>query len=179
MQLPDRLDETFTYDPESGKLIWKARPRHMFRNKQAWLAANTRFAGKEACSKHVDGYLTVRFEYRAIMVHRIAWCMTHGNFPKDGFEIDHINGDRSDNRIVNLRLVDRTGNSQNHALRSNNTSGRVGVHWHNKAAKWCAIICVNKKRIHLGLHVSFNDAVRARKQAEIQYGFHPNHGRHQ
>lgn len=179
MQLLTRLNEAFTYNPDTGELVWKTRPRHMFKNNQAWLSANTRFAGKLASSKHNDGYLTVRFEYKSFLVHRIAWCMTHGDFPKDGFEIDHINGDRSDNRLVNLRLVDRTGNSQNHALHCNNTSGQVGVYWGKRGSKWRAVITVNKKPIHLGCFDCFDDAVNARKQAEIGYGFHPNHGRYQ
>lgn len=177
MTMRDRLWDTFNYDPESGVLVWKNRPRRMFKNTQAWLSANTRLAGKQVKSLHNSGYLTVRFEYKALLVHRVIWCMVHGDFPQDGFELDHINGDRTDNRFINLRLVDRTANCQNMGLRSDNASGHVGVYWHRRASKWCAIIKADKKRYHLGLYSELEFAVAARKKAEVKHGFHPNHGR--
>jgi hypothetical protein len=99
--------------------------------------------------------------------------MVYGDEPQD---IDHINGNRRDNRIANLRAVDRRENMRNARLRSNNTSGIVGVTFSRDRKKWVAQINDGKVR-SLGRFDKFEDAVEARKAAERRAGFHPNHGR--
>lgn len=91
-------------------------------------------------------------------------------------EVDHINHVRDDNRWCNLRIVDRKFNSMNLSQHKSNTSGVSGVAWHKQRNKWRAFIMVDYKQISLGLFTEFEDAVKARKEAEQKYGFHSNHG---
>lgn len=121
------------------------------------------------------GYLEVRHQGRKYQLHRIIWLLTHGDWPRGC--IDHINGDRTDNRPANLRDVTRQENSMNQALNSRNTSGVVGVRWRERYGKWEAQIKVSGRHQYLGRFASFEAAVAARKEAERLNGFHPNHGR--
>ena len=102
--------------------------------------------------------------------------MHHGEIP-DGMFIDHIDHDRDNNRIQNLRLSDHKINGKNCKLFSSNTSGYTGIRWEQKRNKWKADIKVDGKKITLGRYVRLEDAIKARKQAELKYGFHENHGR--
>jgi hypothetical protein len=91
-------------------------------------------------------------------------------------EIDHINGNRQDNRIENLRDVPRSLNQRNSKLQNNNRSGVSGVFW--RANRWEArIYLVSGQRKHLGRFKTFEEAVAVRKQAEMECGYHENHGR--
>ncbi len=121
------------------------------------------------------GYLVCGFKGRTFYVHRLIWCLLSGKDLVPKVQIDHINHKRTDNRAVNLRAVDNIGNSFNKSKRKANTSGATGVYWHKGAGKWMAFIKVNYKQIYLGLHADFDSAVKARKDAERQYGFHENH----
>ncbi len=91
--------------------------------------------------------------------------------------IDHINGDRGDNRISNLRVVTSTENNRNKAINKNNTSGVTGVTWSKSRRKWIAQIHIGKIGKALGGFDRVEDAIAARKNAETRYGFHENHGR--
>lgn len=82
---------------------------------------------------------------------------------------DHINGNRLDNRMSNLRRVTPTQNGMNKRIRSNNTSGRVGVHWSKHNQKWCAMIGFGGQHINLGYYECFEDAVAARDDAEQRH----------
>lgn len=87
----------------------------------------------------------------------------------DGMEIDHINHDTTDNRRSNLRIVNRSQNNTNKGLRKHNTSGCTGVSWHSKREQWYSRINVNKKTIFLGWFNDYDEAVKARKEAEEKY----------
>lgn len=123
----------------------------------------------------VLGYVVIKLKGKSYMAHRLAWLVTYGTFPKG--QIDHINHNRSDNKISNLRDVSVVENQRNITKPSDNTSGVVGVRWNEKANRWHARIAVDGKEVYLGYHVEFSDAVNARKNAEVLYGFHENHGR--
>lgn len=88
----------------------------------------------------------------------------------------HINHNPVDNRLGNLRLVTSAENNRNVPLRKANTSSVCGVNWHKLRCKWRAYIRTSGKHLHLGMFDNFEDAVSARKAAEVKYGFHPNHG---
>lgn len=98
-----------------------------------------------------DGYLVVKIGCRQCKVHRLIWEAVHGTIPK-GFEIDHINGVKSDNRISNLRLVTHAQNMQNRKrAHKNNVSSKVkGVYFCKQTKKWRAMISVSGKKMHIG-----------------------------
>jgi hypothetical protein len=108
-------------------------------------------------------------------MHRIAIKMVTGDDP-DGF-VDHINGVRIDNRIDNLRVVSRSENQRNQKLNKRNTTGVVGVTWSNHANGWLVRITYDGKAKNLGYYKNFDDAVRVRMLAEVEHGYHENHGR--
>jgi len=101
--------------------------------------------------------------------------MVYGELSGD---MDHINGDRRDNRLSNLRVVTNSENRKNSKLQVNNTSGVPGVAWDKGRGKWAAYIKVNSKRVALGRFSCFWRAVIARRNAEVYFGFHINHGKH-
>lgn len=93
------------------------------------------------------------------------------NFQKDkNIEIDHVNGNTLDNRKFNLRIVTHQENMMNQrVLPSNNTSGYIGVGYNKKTRKYSSQIKINQKRIYLGEYINIEDAISARKNAEIKY----------
>lgn len=120
-------------------------------------------------------YYSIRINKKSYLCHRLAWLYIYGYFPKN--QIDHINHNRGDNRICNLREVTMQENKRNSPIPSNNTSGTIGVYWHKQRQKWLASIKVNKKQLSLGIYKNKEDAIKARKHAEKIYKFHKNHGK--
>ena len=123
----------------------------------------------------VDGYIHIRINEKNYKAHRLAFLYMTGSWPDD--QIDHINGRKDDNRFINLRSVSGSINSKNQKKPKNNSSGSVGVYWMKKTSNWMARICINNKLLFLGNFDNFFDAVCARRAAELQHNFHPNHGR--
>lgn len=124
-------------------------------------------------SSSVKRYMRVCVFCERYLAHRLAWFYVHGYWPE---EVDHINGDGTDNRISNLREVDHNENMRNMKKHSSNTSGVTGVHWWKTRCCWAVKIYKDNKAIHVGYFSNFEDAVKARKAAEVQYGYHENHG---
>lgn len=154
----EQLKELLHYDPDTGKF---ARIKVLSDN-------NPRAkVGEEAGSIDMYGYRQIGLLGSNYRAHRLAWLYTYGVWPKN--QIDHINRVRYDNRIINLRDVT---NNQNIRNISNNTSGHVGVSWSKGKHKWGSYITVNRKRLHLGYFEDIEDAVCARKEAEIKYNFY-------
>lgn len=176
----DVLHQLFSYNPEAGTFHWKARPDHMFENgalssEQRARQWNNRHAGKATFTTALPtGHRYTSINYVKFLAHRVAWKMHYGVDPD---VIDHINGDPSDNRIANLRSVPQKINCRNAVRRKNNTSGAMGVYFHRQNQKWAARIMVDRKNVSLGLYRTFDEAVSARKEAELKYGFHENNGR--
>lgn len=131
--------------------------------------------GKPAGTPHSVGYIQLTFEGNLHLAHRIVWEMHKGAIPS-GNIIDHDDRDRKNNRIGNLRLTTYTGNQRNRKRGSNNTSGVTGVSWDKAKNKWFAHIGIDGKSKGLGRYKAISDAVSARKAAEEDYNFHPNHG---
>jgi hypothetical protein len=183
-QLPDveTLRKLLDYDPETGVLTWKHRSADMFTAAgnmsehhicQLW---NGKHAGKPALSKtNHDGYSRGRLLGKFHMAHRVAWAIHFGRWPKT--QLDHIDGNPANNRIVNLREASQQENNKNKKKRKDNTSGIVGVCWYKDSRKWAAHISVCGRLIYLGLFDQIDDAARARKEAETLHGYHSNHGR--
>lgn len=158
--------ELFNYDSETGNLIWKIRPSQNVR------------VGAIVGSVHHTGYRIVRFSRKNYLAHRIVWDL---NNPDDklqpGDEIDHIDHDKLNNRLSSLRKVSAVENSRNKPLATRNTSGTSGVYWYSQYGKWRAQIVVKGRLVFLGYFADKEDAILARRAAEIKYGFHKNHGK--
>lgn len=180
---PEQLRQLLRCEPETGKLFWLPRPISMFRDgvkfaaERNWKIWNTRYAGKEAfCGDNSRGYHTGRLGGIQMSSHRVIWAMFYGEWPR--LWLDHINGDRLDNRIENLREVTPAESSRNLATPRTNTSGVVGVGYRRlRSRPWRAYIKVGGKMRDLGQFLTIEEAVIARKSAEHKFGFHENHGR--
>jgi len=144
------------YCPETGVMTWKK------------VLSNRVKVGMQ-CGANIDskGYGRVCFSGKQYRAHRVAWAIHYGEDACG--QIDHINGDRLDNRICNLRIATNQENSRNNCISANNTSGATGVTWHKKSGKWMAQIVVSYKPIYLGLFKNKEQAVQARKKAEQDF----------
>ena len=160
----DEFFKHITYDPASGIFLWAVPTSNRVR------------VGSKAGHLHGTlGYVQIRWKRKLYYAHRLAFIFMTGKEPPE--QVDHINGDRQDNRWSNLRAVTASQNQKNAAMSRNNTSGFVGVHWDKAKSKWCAAITHNYKEIFLGYFDDINHAAASRTSAEAKYGFHPNHGR--
>lgn len=174
------LHKILRYDPHTGGLYWRERTPDMFtdtghsaeRKCTTW---NSRFAGKRAGNVADDGYASISVNYTILLAHRVIWKMHNGTDPSD--QIDHIDGNRSNNRIENLRDVSRSDNQRNQAIMKNNTSGHHGVHYSKTEGMWRAAINTNGKKKTLGRYRCITAAIIARKIAEETYGYHKGHGK--
>lgn len=178
----ERLREMFDLDESTGTMRWRARPIHHFKETNSRTAehamnrTNSQYAGKAAfTSRHQLGYLRAELGGHLWQAHRVVFALHHGRWP-DG-DVDHINGDPSDNRPANLRDVPHAINMRNMRLRRNNRSGHPGVRFDESTNKWIADIRGEGKRHHLGVFDSIEPAIAARNAAEKAFLYHENHGR--
>lgn len=170
------LRAAVSYDPKTGAFTWLERPADHFKTTRGASTANASFAGKPAfiyLNNH--GYKMGGLFNKKISAHRAAFALMMGRWPVE--EIDHINGDRADNRWKNLREASAFQNHQNQKIHRDNTSGVMGVSWNKAAEKWVAYIQANGAFFHLGRFACKTAAVVARRAAELKFGFHENHGR--
>ena len=151
----EKLRELLHYDPATGIFT-----------RRVSVASNAR-AGDVAGSPNGDGYLYICIYSRLHRAHRLAWLYVYGTWPED--QLDHINRNRSDNRISNLREVSHKQNHQNRSKPSSNTSGHPGVHWLKQNSRWQARITHNCKVTSLGCFATIEEAISARKAAEKIY----------
>jgi hypothetical protein len=142
------LKQILSYDAKTGVFTWLK-------------------SGKVAGSLLPHGYLRITIQSKGYYAHRLAWLYCHGKWPAKN--IDHINQQKNDNRIANLRDVGQSQNGHNQNVRRNNTSGCKGVSFDTKSKKWAAYMMLNRKKLSLGFHSSLALAVTARKQAEQKY----------
>lgn len=158
------------YEPETGKLIWLPRPLSLSESERACKLWNTQHAGTQAFYRlNSHGYLCGKLLGRTYTAHRVVWLITSGAWPTD--QIDHIDGDRTNNRLANLREVTRSGNMRNRCVAINNTSGTTGVSWHAKSGRWKAQIRIGGKTRSLGTFDLLADAREARLAANRVHGF--------
>lgn len=157
-----RLREVFLYIPETGEFYRKISTSNCVR------------AGERCGYNDGNGYIQLQIDGNQYRAHRLAWLYMTGELPCA--KIDHINQSRSDNRFSNLRLVSDLENSRNNRLSKNNKSGFTGVSWDKRKNKWYAYIAINGKTISLGTYKNLDEAVEKRLAANIEYGFHENHG---
>lgn len=177
---PEVLRQLLRYEPETGKLFWLVRSPEWFAGAKfgdnvAARSWNRQYSGKEALTAiNGNGYLSGTLLCNRLTAHRVIWALVFGEWPKSS--IDHIDHDRTNNRLGNLRAATVADNSRNLTRRSDNSTGVTGVFWNKKSQRWTANIRVDGKLIHLGYFPSVDAAANARAAANIHYGFHPNHG---
>lgn len=156
----NKLRTLLAYDQKAGVFTWL-------------VARNSRggkvLPGMIAGTPSGQGYVQIKADGVVYKAHRLAWAFANGSFPEKGMEIDHINGDRSDNRLTNLRLVTRTQNAMNQGVKSNNKSGCKGVSFRKDTQKWHARITVAGKIKLLGNFDTLESAVAARRAAETEF----------
>lgn len=164
---PEVLRQLLRYEPGSGKLFWKERLLADFPSAREAKRWNTRYSGTQAfTSRDGNGYYSGSVFGQSHRLHRVAWAIHHG-IHADG-EVDHINMDRSDNRILNLRCASHSHNQWNRRAYASNTSGHKGVSWHKATQKWLAKIKVNGSDRHLGVFASVIDAADAYDRAAAE-----------
>lgn len=172
----ETLRELIAYDADTGKLVWLPRDEKHFKSARDCASWNAKYAGREAFgTMWPNGYKAGHIFSRTYLGHRVAWALANNCWPNH--QIDHINGNRSDNRLCNLREATPAENQRNVKQRNDNTSGAKGVDFQKSHGLWRARIVHNKRRIDLGKFNNLDDAISARKAAERQYGYHENHGR--
>lgn len=169
----DRARTLFDYDAESGRLFWKRRDTREFRSPRAANVWNGKLSGNVAGSIN-DGYVKVGVDGETYAAHRIIWLIETGAWPG---QLDHINGDKADNRFVNLRDVTHAENMKNKARPRSNSSGCAGVSWEKAKGLWVARISVEGRLKTLGRSKEKKTAIELRKAAEAHYGYAPLHGR--
>ena len=155
----DRLKELLYYNKQLGVFVWKKTNSNRAR------------VGSIAGSATHSGYMRIKVDKVENQAHRLVFLYINGALPEA--RIDHINGVRDDNSLSNLRLASQSENMRNTAISKRNASGIIGLSWHKKGEKWQVQITHK----HLGLFSDFFEACCARKSAEVEYGYHPNHGR--
>lgn len=175
---PEQLRQLLRYEPDTGKIFWRERTPDLFRDgarKSARTACkqwNTRHAGKEALACiDANGYRHGTALSISMAAHRVIWAIHYGEWPQD--EIDHKDGDRSNNRIGNLRAATSALNKMNRALRRDNKTGTPGITWHHREKRWRARIGSHKS---LGYFLTKDEAVAARRKAERELGYSARHG---
>jgi hypothetical protein len=179
MQDADLCKVVLRYEPETGKLFWRERPPEMFYRSGSWSAErrakawNSTYAGKEAFTYLTDdGYRQGAIQGRTIRAHRVIWLMMTGE-PPFGV-IDHIDGDRANNRWENLRSVTRSQNMRNMKMVDRNTSGATGVV--RQGGSWVARLKANGKNLYLGSFKDIDEAIAARSSAQAAHGYTARHG---
>jgi hypothetical protein len=153
----DQLRTLLDYDPATGIFIWKWRD-------DVTLQENARHAGHVAGSTQ-DSYTRIDIHARHYAAHRLAWLYVHGRWPKE--QIDHINRNRTDNRIANLREATHGQNSVNRPWRGS-SSGIIGVRATRPPGRWEAQINYEGTRIYLGRFATTDAARRAYEEARTR-----------
>ena len=138
------------------------------------IAVNRMPAGvKAGVLRKSDGYIHIRIKGKKYLAHRLIFFMFYGFMPKN---IDHINNNRLDNSILNLRAASDSENRQNSKSRTDNTSGIKGVSWYNRLNCWRVQIGLNKKIKHIGYFIDLDLAELVAIEARNKYhGVFANH----
>lgn len=166
-----RAKAYFNYDPDTGLMSLRERDRQEFTCDLAYHRHKSR-VGKFAGSPNNEGYIKLHIDGAYYTAHRVAWLIMTGEVvPYPDFEIDHINGNRSDNRWANLRKVTKSENQRNAGQRVNNTSGVHGVNWKAGSDRWVARIWNGPRHVYLGQFRTLQEAAIARRAAERALGF--------
>ena len=158
----DYANYLFKYDPEMGNLYRRVK-------------GTEEFGSKPAGTKTKTGYIQIYVDGKLYLAHRIIMLLVNKSL-SDNYQVDHIDHDRLNNKLNNLRVVSPSGNMRNCGKRSDNSTGMTGVVYHKQARKYMANIFVGGKKIYIGLFNTLEEAAYARLKANLTYGYHENHG---
>lgn len=167
----DRLKQLVSYDPVTGVIKQKPRTKKDIPRDSRLKSWNTRYAGKECSCTSKSGYIVVRLGGNLYLGHRLAFLYVNGFIPE---QIDHINGNRLDNRISNLRPSNPKQNSRNLKVYSNNKTGYHGIYRNNNS--YYVQIWVSGKCFSGGSYSDISKAIERRKELEREIGFAKEHG---
>lgn len=151
--------EWLHYSPSTGVFTWMKEP-----------TAAPQYKFNEAGGQRANGYIYIGLNDEIIAAHRLAWVYMHGDIP-EGMEVDHIDGDPSNNTIANLRLATSSQQKMNKRVQSNNRSGLKGAYYHacHKGKKWRSQIKVGSRLIFLGYFHTAEEAHAAYGAAAIEH----------
>jgi hypothetical protein len=149
------LNRMFVYEEKTGDLIWKVDR-----------TAGTK-AGDLAGYINRKGYRVIKVQGHLYMAHRLIWKINHGSIP-DRAQIDHINGNKCDNRLQNLRLCSGSQNCCNRPANSRNKSGYKGVYWWKAKKAWRADVVARGKHFYLGTFATAELAHAAYRKAAAE-----------
>jgi len=148
------LQKLFKYNKETGDFIRKVK------------TAIATSVGEKAGYKNKQGYVQMRIQGKTYQAHALAWLYMFGEIPT---LIDHIDGNRSNNAITNLRIADRSINGFNREKKSESSSVFKGVLWSKRLQKWFVQIKVDGKQKYCGSYSSIEEAIRVAKEMRRQY----------
>lgn len=162
------LRQKLHYNPDTGLFKWIEKPV------KGGVKIGDIAGHKYTAPHNKKSYVVICINKSKYYAHRLTWLYMNGSWPEN--EIDHIDGNGSNNIFYNLRSVTAFDNKKNMKKSSINTSGITGVHWETRRSLWVAKITYNRSVIFLGYFDNIFDAACARKNAELKYEFHKNHG---
>ncbi len=161
----EELKELIQYDPFKGIVTWKIKPcKNILAGSRAGAVVKSR----------KKSYRSIRIKGVVKREHCWIWYLVTGVYPDN--EIDHLNGDGTDNRWSNIRKVNPSINRHNCRRFSNNKSGITGVFWSDKKNTWFVTFCINKKQKRIAQRIDFFEACCIRKSLENKHGYNKQHG---
>lgn len=169
---PSQTDvkKLFSYDDIAAALRWNIRDVSSGVSKRNLKSWNIKHAGKLAGHQDNQGYAKICLNKQVYSAHRLIWILHFGEIP-EGLEIDHIDGNRSNNRPENLRLVTHSENCKNSRKLRPTGELKSGVHWHASRQKWRARVGYNMQRMHLGFYDDRAEAERIVAVVKRALGF--------
>lgn len=153
------IEEMLSYNQYDGTIRWKIAPNLGYTK-----------SGDIAGTIDNKGYIVISIGYKRYKAHRLAWYLHYGRWPK--FQIDHIDRNKQNNKINNLRDVKQSKNQLNTGPRKDSSTGHRGVSWNKKRQKWQVRIQIDGKRTELGFFSDINDAISKRRDYEKFIGDH-------
>jgi hypothetical protein len=150
------------FDYKDGVLFWKTTPSRKIP------------IGSKAGTITAKGYIRIKINGRLYYAHRLVYLLETGTYPK---QLDHVNGDKSDNRIKNLRECDVSQNNLNRKKPRNNSSGIKGISWHAISKKWMVSLQIAGEQKYFGLYKDIDQAKSVIEAMRHKYhGDFTNHG---
>lgn len=157
-----QLKNLLKYDKYTGKFTYK-------------ISSGSVKKGNFAGYINPKGYEVICINKKLYLSHRLAFLYVTGKFPNK--LVDHIDHNKLNNKWKNIRGCNLEDNQLNRSLNKNNKSGFNGIEWNKRDSKWSVRINIKGKRKYLGSYKNIKEAIKVRKEANIKYNYHKNHGK--